>query len=338
MESQTFGQCMQWAYRALHHNGLAGDIGLPRQYLTSLRPRVWQIVLIWIEKNPDHIKKYGLNPNDRLNMIRYAVLDSLNFNIQWQRSLSNYVNNPWFSKNIAEFVCTTTSFPGYDLYQLIQSRVIQDNYTINFHNPADYSKWLSSGNESGNLNWNVMSNEHFLVMFAQRQYLVKWERYKLDIDHILPSAWMSFRAGPIPESWFWKVENIPSWWRHQILNRSGNKRYWPDSLNRIYKDVAPETKYINMDLECPVDDEYNLHHLCGLFTVRDVLEASAIDIDLAEKWVTLSADRPREWTAHRFLDFNDTVNLRRYRMYKQLYELLQFSEWEQNLDVHPQEN
>lgn len=334
----TFGQCMQWAYRALHHNGLAGDIGLPRQYLTSLRPRVWQIVLIWIEKNLDHIKKYGLNPNDRLNMIRYAVLDSLNFNIQWQRSLSNYVNNPWFSKNIAEFVCTTTSFPGYDLYQLIQSRVIQDNYTINFHNPADYSKWLSSGNESGNLNWNVMSNEHFLVMFAQRQYLVKWERYKLDIDHILPSAWMSFRAGPIPESRFWKVENIPSWWRHQILNRSGNKRYWPDSLNRIYKDVAPETKYINMDLECPVDDEYNLHHLCGLFTVRDVLEASAIDIDLAEKWVTLSADRPREWTAHRFLDFNDTVNLRRYRMYKQLYELLQFSEWEQNLDVHPQEN
>ena len=46
-----------------------------------------------------------------------------------------------------------------------------------------------------------------------------------------------------------------------------------------------ETKYINLDLDSPVNDDFNLHHLCGLFTVRDVLEASAIDEDLAEKWV-----------------------------------------------------
>ncbi|MHB1481617.1 MAG: hypothetical protein ACYCXH_04785, partial [Bellilinea sp.] len=328
-----FGQCMRLAYQVLHHNGLAGDIGLPRQYLVSLRPRVWQIILIWIEKNLDSIKLDGIKPIDRLNMIRYAVLDSLNFHIQWQRSLSNYVNNPWFSKNIAEYVCKESAFPGYDLFEHIQRKVIQDRYAINFRNPNTFSEWLSSGDEPGNLNWKVMSNEHFLVMFAQRHYLVKWEKYKLDIDHILPSAWMSFRAGPIPESRFWKIKKIPSWWRHEILNRSGNKRYWPDSLNRIYKDASPETKYINLDLDYPVNDEYNLHNLCGLFTVRDVLKASAIDEDLAEKWAALSTKNSREWTTQRFLDFNDVVNQRRDRLYKHLYKMLQFTKWENHLST-----
>jgi len=92
-----------------------------------------------------------------------------------------------------------------------------------------------------------------------------------------------------------------------------------------------------LDLDNPVNDDFNLHNLCGLFTVRDVLEASAIDEDLAEKWAALSAKDPREWTTQRFLDLNDVVNQRRYRMYKQLYKVLQFSKWENRLSANFQE-
>jgi len=327
-EKSIFGRCMQIAYEVLHHNGLDGDIGLPRQFFAGLRSRVWQTALIWIEKNLPHIESDGISLADRLNIIRYAVLDSLNFNIQWQRNLSNFVNNTWFLKDPGEFVCDKPHFPGHELYKLMQNKIIENNFKSVFRDPKTYSAWLSSGIESGGLNQNGLSNEHYIVMYAQREYLVNWEKIRLDVDHILPSSWMSFRAGPIPESRFWKVEKIDSWWRHQVLNRSGNKRYWPDSLNRINKDVSPQNKYINSITDNPIKDHQELYRNCGLEKVSDILEASAIDEDLAEKWVSLSTITPRVWTTERFLDFRWLVDERRIRMYSHLYETLRFSEWE----------
>jgi hypothetical protein len=331
---------MQLAYQTLHHNRLAGDMGLPRQYLSSLRPRVWQTILVWIEKNLEQINTLGINPTDRLNMIRYAVLDSLNFLIPWQSNISGYVAQDWFSSFPLELAVNQSHFPGLELYRQIHNRVIGNNFPCTFHNPDSYSKWLSSGISRAGLTINELSSEHFLIMYAQREYLVKWETYRMDVDHILPSAWMNFKAGPIAANHFWKVENIEYWMRNRVLNWSGNKRFWPDSLNRIYRDATPQGKFIGSNLDLPVDDPHHLHRFYGLYTVKDILEASAIDEDLAEKWATLSIPDTREqriWTTQRFLDFAQTVNQRRCRMYQQLYETLQLSEWEDSLSVHPQE-
>jgi len=336
-DTSIFGQCMQRAYQALHHTGQAGDMGLPRQYLAGLRPRVWQTILVWIEKNLEQIRAHDIDPTDRLNMIRYAVLDSLNFLIPWQSSLSAYVAQEWFAVFPAQYAAEHTAyFPALEIYQKIREHV-NDNNPI-FHTPEAHAQWLSSVRNPGELPSHELSNEHCLILYAQRQYLVKWEKYRLDVDHILPSAWMSFRAGPIAVSHFWRVEKIDYLMRHRVLNWSGNKRYWPDVLNRMYQDVAPHKKFIGSNLELPMDET---HQSYGLFTVKDVLAATAMDENQAEMWAALACPNTNEqriWTTQRFLDFTRAVNHRRAWMYRQLYDSLQFSEWAAVLGSQPEEN
>jgi hypothetical protein len=338
-EKSIFGQCMLLAYQTLHHTGQAGDIGLPRQYLAGLRPRVWQTILVWIEKNLKQIRAHGINPADRLNMIRYAVLDSLNFLIPWQSNLAAYTAQEWFARFPAEYAAEHISyFPALEIYQKIRERASGNNLSPTFHTPESYSQWLFSGSKLGGLTLNELSNEHCLILYAQRQYLVKWEKYRLDVDHILPSAWMSFRAGPIASTHFWRVENFDHWNRHRVLNWSGNKRYWPDVLNRIYQDVAPHKKFIGSNLELPMDET---HQYYGLFTGKDVLAATAMDESLAEMWLALARPNTNEqriWTTQRFLDFARAVNQRRSWMYRQIYDILQFSEWAAVLGAQPEEN
>jgi hypothetical protein len=161
-------------------------------------------------------------------------------------------------------------------------------------------------------------------MYAQRDYLTRWEKFQLDIDHIAPSEWMVFRAGPLSETVFWKVRKVSSYWRFAVLRRTGNYRYWPDSLNRAYRDKSPKEKYIQNQVADQIDA---VHSQFGLQTVKDILDASGIDLEDAKQWDELCVENPKIWNDERFASFKRLVYKRRYKMYKKLFEAMQWDEW-----------
>lgn len=322
--ASPFLRSMRAAYKALHYSGETDDIGLPRQFLASLRPRVWQVICLWVHKHIDTIEANGLSRDERLNIIRYAVLDAHNFFLGWQRNLSRYINSTSFSTLSANALVLNGNFPALKIFQRVIQKAGQDGYSIDFFTPQGYDNWLNSGSVPEKPNYNQLNNEHLLLMYSQRLFLSKWEKYHLDSDHIVPAMWMVFKAGPIPASHFWRVPNVESYLRYQVINRAGNKRYWPDSLNRAYHDMSPTKKYIRSGLDTPTDD---LHQKFDMPTVREVLQASAIDDDLVEDWQAISTGDARVWNTERFSRFKKVVNQRRYRMYKRLFEALNWSEW-----------
>lgn len=327
--NSVFSRCIHLAYQTLHYNGSMNDIGLPRQYLASLRPRVWQGITLWIYNNLEAIQKHGISEIERLNIIRYAILDSHNYFLGWQRNLSKYINSASFSTLAANALARPGLFPALQIFQEVQLKASQDNYSIDFFTPSGYHDWLTNGLIPEKPNYNQLNNEHYLLMFAQRRFLSLWEKYHLDADHIVPSMWMVFRAGPTPTSHFWRVPNVESYWRYQVINRAGNKRYWPDSLNRAYHDISPTQKYIHPSLDTQTDE---LHQKFDLHTVQDVLAASAIDEDLVEDWQAVSEGASRVWNTERFARFRKVVNQRRIRIYNQQFEAMKWSEWVETIN------
>jgi hypothetical protein len=333
------------------------DIGLPRQLLVTLRPRVWQILAIWVKENLVKIKERGIQSKDRLNMIRFALLDSLNYFIEWNHGLSAYINGSAFTTLLLETNLTKVRFPALNIFKNIRKEIDPAVYTMRLRNPPAFKAWLHKDTTETQPNDYHYSNENIILMYAQRNYLVQWENYPfhLDIDHIVPAAWMVFRAGPRPESDFWKVRpKVESYWRYTVLHCIGNYRYLPDSLNRAYGDKSPKDKFICHPFDLPTNSELHeraglqtvqdaldasaissdevkqwesLHERAGLRTVQDVLDASAISNDEVKQWESLSEEDPRVWTTKRFACFKQLVDLRRFRLYRIMFEAMQWDEW-----------
>jgi hypothetical protein len=133
---------------------------------------------------------------------------------------------------------------------------------------------------------------------------------------------MSFRAGPIPTSHFWRVSTVQDWQRYSIQNSIGNKRYWPESLNAGDQANSPGKKLFD------ITDQTRKWKFD---TQQKIREASFIQDDLLDDWKSLSTifmtgNEPRIWTTERFATFRRLVDERRYRMYKHLYETLDFQD------------
>ena len=309
-----FKRCLKLAYQALHHNGEPDDIGLPREYLTTLRPRVWQTIAIWIYQYLDHICIQGITKADRLNMLRFAVLDAHNYFLKGGGGLSSFMSRPSISTGLAKQIDGRESFPN--LYPSFKE-TLPEGYETCPLQPEAFQSWIEPG--SIKPNWNQFSNENLLILYAQRHWIRRWEEknIRLDIDHIAPSRWMYF-AGRTGAGSFWKADRDIYNQRYVVMNSSGNKRFWPDSLNRSYRDSPPHLKYVNGNLEQLTDGP---HTALGLGTVADILAASALDEDLAQDWSDLGCTNDnRVWTADRFANFKLMVDKRRIRLYRQMFD------------------
>lgn len=326
-----FTQCLTLIYDALHYDESKNPIGLPRQFIQTLRPRVWQIIAMWVNANFNRIKENkGIEKEDRLNLIRFALLDSLNFFIVWSRGVSAYINNPAFQKLLfIESDLARKHFPALEIFKRVKKEVDRVGYSLRFSTPLSYNNWLNKDLTPTLPTDKQLSNEHAILMYAQRHYLTKWENYHVDVDHIAPSQWMIFKAGPLRESVFWKVPKVPSYQRYQVSNRTGNFRYWPDSLNRRYHDSPPNVKFIHRKIADAADSQHNYFHMA---TIEDILKASAIDLEDAKEWEALCEGNLKLWTAERFASFKHLVYKRRYRMYKHMFEALQWAKWEETIN------
>jgi len=187
---------------------------------------------IWVNANYEKIKEKGIQKKDRLNLIRYGILDAINYFIEWRNGLSNYINGPTFISLPVDSNLFSSHFPALEIFRLIREKIINDRNSIQFLTPLSYNTWLKKNSTPTSPSDNQLSNEGAILMFAQRHYLTKWENLHLDVDHIIPSHWMVFRAGSQPASVFWKVPKVAMWNRYKVLNRTGNYRFWPNTLNR----------------------------------------------------------------------------------------------------------
>lgn len=320
-QHSLFHECIRLAYRVLHHNGQPGDIGLPRQLIAGLRPRIWQTLAWWACQNIDSIRAHGISPDIRLDWIRYAILDAMNYFVSNPRSGQlnprAYTNTHDFDAIPIRSIRSLGNFSIQAIWQAIQEKVDRESRQARIQPPAEFAGWIRPHEAPDRPNYTGLSAEHILLQFAQRDAMQQWEGMDLDIDHIVPGVWFNFRAGKYGIDSFWKVAGVEYWLRHQIMNSIGNKRYLPEALNHSNKDTPPERKYIECDIGQLVDE---LHRHYGFGVAGDILAPSAINPMDAGEWVGLSHLRDsRIWDTERFRRFKTVVDQRRITMYAELF-------------------
>ena len=328
-----FHYCMKKTFQTLKYLE-NGDIGLPRQLIQRMRQRVWHTILYWIYKNKSEFgSKIGFS--DRLNIIRFALLDMMDYFIftGWWRGYSQYVNNRVFDRRLIKVVSGSDKFPTKEIYQEVKKRLVEDGVPrekeLKIISPEEYKEWIAPIYIKNDLNWNSQSGGNVLLLYSQRLYLDKWEKLNdLDKDHIIPNNWMNFR-GPVRNIKFWKVENVNTEGRSPVINSPGNFRFWPSTLNRIYQDIKPSSKHIHFEDDVNLDTEHNSRNLN---TVRDILDASFIDLeelDMIHRIEIMKINNDnRVWTTEKYNLFKQFVDHRCYRMYRNLYETVKFDELE----------
>jgi len=323
-QKSTFNRCLHQVYHVLHHNGESGDIGLPRQMIAGLRPRVWQTLGWWVHENLTQVTSEGISAVTRLDFIRYAVLDSMGYfvaNLHGGRhNPRKYTGGHEFDTLPIQVLRDLENFSTQAIWRAIQKKVSAESLQARIPTPDEFARLIRPPEAPNLPNYAGVSGEHVFLQYAQREALRRWEGKDLDVDHIVPSTWFYFRAGKYGINSFWKVADVPYWHRHQVMNSVGNKRYWPESLNCSNKDVPPEQKYIvsNLDL---VTDKY--HQQNGFFSAAEILAASAIPLEDAYQWANLSnPEDTRVWTTNRYIQFKQVVDQRRIRMYAELYQCL----------------
>jgi hypothetical protein len=330
----VFHHCMKKTFQTLHYRE-NGDIGLPRQLIQRMRQRIWHTILFWIFK---HKREFDpeIDYSDRLNIIRFALLDMMDYFmfVGWWRGYSQYVNNRMFDRLLVQGLSESNKFPTKEIYLKVKGRLELDGVLgkkeLKILLPVEYKAWIAPNNTKDYLNWNSHFGGNVFLLYSQRHYLEKWKKLNdLDKDHIIPYNWMNF-SGPVGNREFWKVENVNTDGRSPVLNSPGNFRFWPSTLNRIYQDIKPSSKHIRTEDNIYLDVEHNSR--C-LNTVRDVLDASFIDIEeldminKIENMKTKNNDH-RYWTTEKYELFKQFVDQRCYRMYKILYETVKFNELE----------
>lgn len=315
-----FQRSLSHVYQALHHTGQPGDIGMPRQLLSRLRGRVWQTATYWVHQNFEQVEAQGgVNPANRLALLQYAMLDLMNLFVEYRRSISSYVGHAFFATLVSPLV-QKGNFPAQAFYEAVRQKTRQDGWNIYFPTPNTYFDHLQNRFEN-RIPWVALNNEMALLVYAQRDYLEKWETLELDNDHILPQSWMYFRQGRTSASHFWRVEGIPNNYRGTVIHYHGNRRYWPGSLNRSYRDRALASKYIQGGSPDQATDTWHQEH--ELPTVGAVLAASFIPAERAADWAALAEPgQPNIWTTERFMRFKQLTDERRWRIYQHVFQTL----------------
>jgi hypothetical protein len=120
---------------------------------------------------------------------------------------------------------------------------------------------------------------------------------------------------------FWRVSTLAENQRFAVLQSVGNKRYWPDSLNRADQDK----RELGRKLAEPPDHS-NLQAAYGLGSPQDVQKACFVGAAEAAEWKVLDRTDSRIWDDERFFAFKMLVDDRRVRMYEHLYRELKLDE------------
>ena len=206
-----------------------------------------------------------------------------------------------------------------DIWQSIRAAAGEPLHT-GIPTPNRFAEMVRPAQNPEKPNYSGLSAEHILLLFAQRNVLQKREGMDLDIDHIAPGSWFYFRSGKLGAAALWKVAGIDVWYRSLVLNSIGNKRYWPEALNRSNKDNPPVNKFIHPEVDHRTDDA---HTRFGLETVGKITQASMIDDEEINGWGEISQCKDhRVWTTQRFSTFKKIVDKRRIAMYTSLYATL----------------
>jgi len=322
-EHSTFHRCMRLVYDALHYRG-EGDYGLPRQLMSRLRKRVWQLCVIWTYLNLDLVKE-GIPENRRQELIQFALMDSLDyFSFRFPRNRRIF-NDSKFYREFEKIIRSSDNIPIRRIME--KAWEIVENYDeVEIMSPATYLDWISSPINGSSINWNSHLRGNVFLLYSQRDFLSKWEDLDdIDKDHIIPQNWMNF-TGPTSRDYYWKVEIVDHFGRGPVLHSPGNIRFWPSSLNRQYHDKPPSSKFIHKQRTSLLD---SYHQDRALMTVDDLLKASAIDtalLDLLERLELMKGkEDKRIWTTDQYLLFKQFTEMRCGIMYKDIYESASFN-------------
>jgi len=322
-----FHQCMRLLYDALHYRG-TGDYGLPRQLISRIRKRVWQLSLIWTYQHLDELKE-GIPEEHRKNLVQFALMDLLDyylFRFQYnRRGYYRIINDPRFYREFLMLIDHSSDIP----IRLLMSKAMEIakyEAPIEIMTPSAYHEWISSPINGSLINWNSHRKGDVFLLYSQRDYLSKWESLDdIDKDHIIPQSWMDF-TGPTVRTKFWLVETIDHNGRGPILHSPGNLRFWPASLNRQYHDKPPSSKYIHKQKDTSLDA---FHQERDMMTVDDLLQASVVDstlLDLLQAIEQKKGGDKRYWTTDQYMLIKQFTELRCKKMYTDLYESASFQQ------------
>lgn len=333
-EDSVFSKLFQFTYDTLHYRG-GKDIGLPRQLILRLKPRVWQTIMQWLYfKFPDGDAK--ITSVDRLNFIQFAVLDALDYLIFtiWWRGYSRYVLDQRISRVLTESIKGQVQFSARSVFKQIKSLLVNDhldnNSTFHIFTPEEYYNWLKP-TRNNEINWGYGYGGNVILMYSQREYLAKWESLNdIDKDHIIPYAWMVF-SGPVGTSRFWLAKNLEVVARSTIRDNPGNFRFWPATLNRQYQDRQPTDKYLSTEKRKQLDDN---HKKRELYTVNDILKASFVSDEILAMITELELKKAKKgdrrvWTEDQVQLMQKIVYGRSRLMYENLYNALLFNKIEE---------
>jgi len=305
-------------YNPANENG-KNDFGLPLPLLANLHWRVWHTLTAFIDR------KKELDSYDRKEIIRYVLMDHFYVN----STSEVYIREPFKIAYNAN-----KSFPGKDIYKFLKDKELFSG-ELQIVNPKKFKELVL---DETKLRGNILHNETDLIMYAQRSYVYKWYRefdptlyvtisdLPYDWDHIIAYDFFdrSKHRSNQPHQDFWR-------YRADLASCSGNFRLWPKSLNRSDRNKTLKNKYLIGNPDQIIDessylrrDPYNLKY------VKAVQEASFFnDDEFLKYWENASNEQdPYNWSERERLEnLRMAIQTRRYRMFKLLYDTIEWDFW-----------
>lgn len=290
------------------------DPGLPLPMLQSLPWRVWHTLIAWL-----HVHKGSITKRDRLEMIRFALFDTLYIS---RRNPDRVLR--------AEFLTAWRNparFPGKAIYKEIDPGDIK---TQSLLTPHQFARQSRNGMLDEEPIWELLHGENQILLWNQRWWLHHWfgdwdptrflnpDSQPYDLDHIMPSNLFRMHGASGASQTFHD-------WRGALQNSIGNKRFWPRGLNRSDQDRPPSRKYLTEHSNTRLPEDAP-HLEFDMETVGEVKDASAL-LNPAD-WRGLP-EHKRQWlgTLAMTRRFRKAVERRRYLLYKQMYDTVGWEKW-----------
>jgi hypothetical protein len=331
-------QSFQTVKLLLSYKTDVGSFWLPDVLLGTLPVEIWEVLLFWVTRHPEHIDQDSC----RKEMVRFALFWRL---CVWNdekaaKAAFAYIKDPRSDK---------TTFPGAQLYRLFIGATGGEEYAHALLSPHEFARKLCIPAE--NANWRT-DNERFIengarnhigsnwwwygrkmLPWLQRDYIRKAfpdytplseheDDLPYDVDHICPyKEWGDdFRLvrkrfdddvdAPLRD----RMEKG----RGGLGNGIGNLRLVDSSTNRFDQDddISKKMPFL-VAVGNPLDDD-------------EAMSRSAFSLELCKLWSRVSRPGPVEtrlWNSDRLAAFQHAVEHRGAWLYGCFHDELDFETW-----------
>jgi len=308
------------------------DIGLPLPLLAQLNWRIWHTLCGWAAR----YSMDKIDESSRCAMIRYALMHHFFYYSRAEEGTKISFQEARIGGN---------SFP----FEKIRNNLDEKEYLMSYAGnrdkrhkgiltPNEYA-FYATGSENGNgqellkntMATQILQRERGLLFWSQRQWIHKWFNDLYDPLHYSRTDDEPFdRDHIVPYEWFLRINNGGTLFQnhYDLADCIGNLRIWPAQLNRSEGNAALADRFlIGEDSQGELDDQYKFWKLNSKDQIRIASQFPLTDENNLE-WLAwkefsdLSKSDKKSWTDERTEYFIRAVNMRRCRLYKDLYDTL----------------